>query len=216
MALGWRDRYVKYKEYYLNIQVLYKQRADLRAFLEIMLSMATIIIFLVFALKPTALTIISLYNEIQEKQKTVALLDQKISALATARRLMDQNQSSIANIDASVTDSPRPDLLVQQIQALAVKNSVTVLGISVGQVSLMGAVQTAQTSAVVPLPGNAGQMEVSVSVRGDYPNLITLLNDIKNLRMVTKVDSTGINSSESDQGRIIVAVVSGRAPYIGQ
>jgi hypothetical protein len=181
-----------------------------------MLSMATIIIFLVFALKPTALTIISLYNEIQEKQKTVALLDQKISALATARRLMDQNQSSIANIDASVTDSPRPDLLVQQIQALAVKNSVTVLGISVGQVSLMGAVQTAQTSAVVPLPGNAGQMEVSVSVRGDYPNLITLLNDIKNLRMVTKVDSTGINSSESDQGRIIVAVVSGRAPYIGQ
>lgn len=216
MALGWRDQYIKYKEFYLNIQSLYKQRADLRAFLEIILSITTIIIFLVFALKPTALTIISLYNEIQEKQKTIAKLDQKLNALVTAGNLIKQNQNFISDIDNSVADSPRPDLIVQQIQALSAKNSVAILGITVGQVTLVGSGQPVRASENSPLPDDANQMEISLSVRGDYPNLISLLNDISNLRMVTKVDTAGINSSDSDQGKVIVSVITGRTPYLNK
>ncbi|HJY98320.1 MAG TPA: hypothetical protein VJ227_01250 [Patescibacteria group bacterium] len=217
MALGWRGQYLKYKEFYLNIQSLYKQRADLRAFFEIILSISTIIIFTVFALKPTALTIISLYNQIQEKKDTVARLDQKINALSRAADLLEQNQDFLPTIDLAVNENPRPDFMAQQIQALAVKNSVTILGITVGKVSIVGSKGASKPqSGLTPLPNNAGQMEISLSVRGDYPNLINLLNDIKNLRMVTKVDSAGINSSDSEGGKIIVAVVAGRMPYLGE
>lgn len=216
MAIGWRSQYQRYRGFYLNVLALYKQKADVRAFLEIVLSISTIIIFLLFALKPTALTIISLYSEIQEKQKTVAGLDQKINSLSTAGSLLKQNQNIIPDIDVAVSDSPRPDLISQEIQALAAKNSVTVLGISVEQVTIVGSDQTKKTTSLAPLPNNANGMGISVSVKGDYPNLVSLLNDFENLRTITQIDVAGISSSVTEKGKSIVAIISGRVPYLGQ
>ena len=59
MATGWRGQYIRYRGFFLNIVDLYKKRADLRAFLEVILSISTVTIFLLFALKPTMLTIVS-------------------------------------------------------------------------------------------------------------------------------------------------------------
>lgn len=216
MAIGWRSQYQRYKGFYLNILSLYKQKADVRAFLEIILSISTIIIFLLFALKPTALTIISLYSEIHEKQKTVATLDQKINSLSTAGSLLTQNKNFIPNINIAVSDSPRPDLISQEIQALAAKDSVTILGISVEQVTVVGSDQTKKTTSLAPLPDNANGMGISISVKGNYPNLVSLLKDFENLRMVTQIDVAGVSSSVTDKGKTIVAIISGRVPYLGQ
>ena len=84
MALGWRGSYSRYKEFFLNITALYKKKAELRAFLEIILSLSTIIIFLLFALKPTVITIVSLLQQIREKQDTLSGLTQKVSDLQKA------------------------------------------------------------------------------------------------------------------------------------
>ena len=81
MALGWRGQYYRYKDYFLNIVALYKQRRDLRAFLEVILSLSTVIIFVVFALKPTALTIISLYNEIKVKKDTLRVYNAHLESV---------------------------------------------------------------------------------------------------------------------------------------
>lgn len=216
MAMGWRDQYLRYREFYLNISNLYKQRADLRAFLEIMLSIGTVIIFLVFALKPTALTIISLYNEIQEKKSTIAVLDTKINNLQTASGLLSENQNLIPDVDNSVSNAPQPDLISGQLQALATKDSVTILGVSIGQVTLVGNVEVRATGSTDTLPNGANPMLLSVSARGDYANLVAFLKDIENLRLVTKIDGVGINSSTSDNQSVIVTVVTGRVPYIGQ
>lgn len=216
MAIGWRSQYQRYRGFYLNILALYKQKADIRAFLEIILSISTIIIFLLFALKPTAITIISLYSEIQEKQKTVAVLNQKINSLSTAGSLLAQNKNFIPDINFAVSDLPRPDLISGQVEALAAKDSVTILGISVEQVTVVGSDQTKKTTSLTPLPNNANGMGISISVKGDYPNLVSLLKDIENLRMVTKLDITGISSSVTEKGKSIVAIISGRVPYLGQ
>jgi Tfp pilus assembly protein PilO len=217
MALGWRDQYIRYREFFLNIEALYKQRADIRSFLEIILSISTTIIFLVFALKPTALTIISLYNEIQEKQKTVDALNQKINNLQLAQNLISQNQNAIVTINSSVGNSAQPDLIMQQIQALAVKDSVTVLGISVGQVNLVGITKNKTLSqGSTPLPDNAQEMPILLSVSGDYPALSSFLKDFESLRMITQLDSAGVSASSTEKGLIIVSSVTGRVPYLGQ
>ncbi|MDP1710294.1 MAG: hypothetical protein Q8L28_01635, partial [bacterium] len=93
MAQGWRKEYSRYKEYFLNVVNLYKQRADLRVFLEIILSLTTITIFAIFALKPTAVTIIGLVNEIKDKENSLSGLNQKINDLKTARNIYNQSQT---------------------------------------------------------------------------------------------------------------------------
>ena len=39
MALGWRKDYLRYRSYFLNIVSVYKQRRDLKAFLELILTL---------------------------------------------------------------------------------------------------------------------------------------------------------------------------------
>lgn len=217
MALGWRGQYNRYKDFFLNVANFYKQRTDLRIFLEIILSLSTVIIFLVFALKPTALTIISLLQEIKGKEETIVVLDKKLSDLNRASDVFADNQAAVADIETAVATSPHPDLIIQQVQGLAVKNSVDILGASIGQVIIIGTAPAKKSSSdVKPLPGGAKEMPISINIRGNYPNLITFLKDFENLRIVTKIDNIAITSSTTDSGQTIIAIISGRVPYLGQ
>lgn len=217
MATGWKGQYFRYKDFFLNILSLYNQRKDLRAFLELILSLSTITIFVLFALKPTALTIISLNNQINSKKETLAALNQKISDLQTANNVFNQNQNLIPDIDAAIFTSPEPDTISKQILGLATKDSVSLLGVSIGQIVIIGKAGVINnTSDVKPLPEKAQSMPISISVRGNYSSIISFIKDFESLRIPIKVDSLTINSSQTQEGNVIVAVVTGRVPFLGQ
>jgi Tfp pilus assembly protein PilO len=215
MATGWRTQYFRYKDLFLNIVTLYKQRRDLRAFLELILSLSTVIIFVVFALKPTAVTIISLYNQIKDKQDTLNTLNQKVSNLQKANNVFNQNQNVIPDIDAAIFSAPEPDTISKQILGLAGKDSVSLLGVSVGQVMLIGKNTAPKDASVKPLPGGAQSMSVSISAKGNYTNLLAFIKDLENLRIPVKIDSLTINSSQTEGGSVIVGTITARVPYLG-
>lgn len=217
MATGWRGQYYRYKDFFLNIVSLYKQRKDLRVFLELILSLSTMIIFIVFALKPTILTIVSLYKEINEKRSTLSSLNQKITDLQAANAIFNQSQNFIPDVDAAIFGSPEPDTVSKQILGLASKNGVSLLGISIGQTIIIGKGTVAKaTSEVKPLPESAQSMPVSISIRGNYSNLLSFVKDLENLRIPVKIDSLSISSSQTQEGSIIVGVITARVPYLGQ
>ncbi len=217
MALGWRGQYVRYRSFFLNIFELYKKKADLRAFLEVMLSLTTVSVFILFALKPTVLTIISLTKEIQEKKKFVADLTVKVNNLETATNLLNQNADVVPDIYIAVSTSPNPDTISKQVQGIASKNSVSLLGLSIGQVALSGK-DTLATKKNPDLKnlGSTGEMPVSISIKGDYASILAFTKDIENSRIAFKIDSFGVNASSTEVGRIMVGVVSGRVPFTSQ
>lgn len=216
MATGWRGSYYRYKEFFLNISALYKKRADLRAFLEIILSISTIVLFLVFALRPTVITIIDLLQQIKEKQSTLSALTQKVKDLGTAGVTLSQNQDTIPDIDVAVPTLPDPDIFSEQIEGLAARDSVQILSISFDQMSIVGPATQKNGVGSKPLPGNANEMPFSISSKGSYANLITFIKDFENLRISKKIDALSINSSTTDKGVTVVAAISGRVPYIGK
>lgn len=218
MALGWRSQYYRYKEFFLNILDLYKKKPDLRMFLEVILSLSTVTIFLLFALKPTAITIINLLKEIDEKKTTVAKLDTKLQNLTTAKAAYQAESASIPIIESAVPNLPSPDDFAGQIQGMANRNSVRVLGISIGETVIVGKEEEKKNSQadIKPLPDPARDMPISISISGDYVNLISFLKDIENLRRPTKIDILGINSSKTETGNTIVVVISGRVPFLGE
>ena len=215
MATGWKGSYTRYRGFFLNIAALYKKSAELRAFLEIILSLSTIVIFLLFALKPTVVTIVDLLQQIKEKQATLSGLTQKVDDLQKAGSLLQQNQAFIPNINLAVSNLPKPNIFAEQVLGLSAKNSVDILGFSINQITLVGVTTNKSTSEFMPLPGDAKEMPFSLSIRGIYPNLAVFMKDLENLRISTKIDSLGINSSVTDKGLVIAAVVSGRVPYLG-
>lgn len=215
MAVSWRNQYTRYREFYLNIVNLYKQKADLRAFLEIILSLSTIILFSVFALKPTALTIIALVKEINEKKLTVTNLTKKVNDLEQAGEVYVANQNLIPMINTAISTLPTPETFSMQVLALGQSKSVEIMGLSVGQIVLVGEPPSKKgKSEFKPLPENANEMPFSVSVKGSYPNLINFISVFESMRIPVKIDLVGINSSTQVSERIIVAVISGRVPFL--
>jgi hypothetical protein len=217
MATGWRGQYYRYRELSLNLLTIYKQRSDLRAFLEIILSLSTLIIFAVFALKPTALTMVSLTKEINEKRTTLDGLNQKINDLQTANNVYIESQNVIPIINASVFTKPQPDTLSKQVLGLADKNRVSVTGLSIGQLTILGPNTVAKESTDLrPLPAGSQTMNVSITVRGGYTELMAFVKDIENLRIPIKIDTLTVSSSTTEGGSVIVLLVNGRVPYLGQ
>lgn len=201
----------------MNVMQVYKKNADLRAFLEVSLSLSTVTIFLVFALKPTALTIISLLQQIKEKQSTVASLDLKTRNLQTASAVFTQYQDVIPDVNIAVSTAADPDVITKQVQGIASKDGVTILGLSIGQITIVGKDNSPKkTQDYKPLAGNPKEMPISVSVKGDYPSLLSFTKDFENMRVVSKIDVLGINSSQTEAGHSIVAIISGRVPYLGK
>lgn len=218
MALGWRKEYLRYREFFLNIVALYRRNQDLRMFLEVLLSLATISFFAYFALKPTLVTITELYKNIQTKEDLVNKMDTKIQNISLAQTIFDSETQRISFTKNAVPDLASPETFVRQIEGLAIANSVNLLGVSVGQVTLVGEEKKSPSSEtdIAPLPEGARPLTFSVSVNGDYPALSRFLSELENLRRPIRIDNTGLSSAETEEGSELVLLISGRVPYLGQ
>lgn len=218
MALGWRGQYYRYKEYFLNIVALYQRRADLKMFLEVILTLSTVIMFSVFALKPTVITIVGLVKEVEEKEETIVALDQKISNLEKASSIYFEIESLIPKINFSIPDKPNPETLTNQIQIAAAKNSVGLLGMSIGETTVRGIVDKnkKKSTDLRAFPSGSGELPVTISVSGNYSSIISFVRDLERLSRPINIDSISINSSNSDLGPTLVSIISGRVPFLEQ
>jgi len=218
MALGWRKEYLRYREFFLNIVALYKRNQDLRMFLEVLLSLGTVSFFTFFALKPTLVTVAGLYKEIKAKQETVAKMDTKIKNVAAAQTTFNAESARILLAQISVPDLASPETFVRQIEGLAASSSINLSGISIGQLTLAGEAKKVPTSEtdIVPLPEGAPPLVFSISVNGTYAGLATFLSELENLRRPVKIDNVGFTASQTEEGKKLVLLISGRVPYLGK
>lgn len=216
MALGWRGQYLRYRELFLNVLAIYKTKPDIRVFLEILLSLATISFFTIFALRPTLLTISGLLVEIASKEETLGKIDQKINDLGTARVNFERERSRVPMIKTSVSDDPEVDILTNQLLGASKQSSSNVLGLTIAEIVLLGdkGVQK-KKEKTIELPESAGEINFSVNANGVYPALATFLSSLENLRVPLSLDSINLTLAKTDEGKTLVLVISGRSPYLG-
>lgn len=215
MALGWKKEYLRYKAYFLNVQNIYKTRADIKMFLEILLSLATISIFGVFALRPTVLTIAGLYQEIKTKKETLAQMETKIASLESAQATLNEQSAILPILEISVPLKPKPEDFVRQIRGLANQNSVKVAGFSIEETILKGrATKNVSAKTTSPFAEGAGAMGFSGGVSGNYANLLSFLQDLGNLRMPVYLSLFNLTVAKTESGQALNLAFSGVVPYL--
>lgn len=215
MASNWKSAYLRYKEVFLNVTELYKKRADLRAFLEIVLSIIAVLVFLVFAIKPTALTIISLVQQINEEKKVISILDKKLNDLKKANNIVNQYQPILEIINTAIPSSPNPDLFAKQVEGLAVRNEVDLVGISMKEIVVKGQLKsTINEDVLIDLPNETKGVSYVLNVRGSYNNINNFITNMGRMRVISVIDNVSISSSTTNEGKTLIAVISGRIPYL--
>ncbi len=214
MAIGWKKDYFRYKDFFLNILGQYKAKPNFRKYLELILSMVTIALFAVFAIRPTILTIIDLNKEIKEKQETVFKLVQKIKDLQTGNNTLQTESERLRIIDESVPDSASPEIFVKQIESIANSNQLKIMSLAITNAVLIGNEDIQNKSDEgKKLPDNALQVPFTISLTGSYENLFAFTNNLQDLRRPVQIDSFAINSNFVENEKVLVLIVTGRIPF---
>jgi len=216
MAVGWRKNYERYRKYFLNVYQVYNKKPDVKMYLEIILTLGAITFFGASALRPTILTITELNEQIKKKEEIIVEMDTKIQNIRIAQGLYAQEAEAISLLDSAVPSEPQPDFVVRQFEGLANSNNSTILGMSTGEVLLVGKddKETRKSSSLEKLPGDAKELSFTITATGDSNSLREFMQNMTNLRRPIKTDSASVNSSETGIGRVLVLAVSGRLPYI--
>ena len=204
----------------LNTVAQYKDRKDIRTYLEILLSLATVSAFAIFALRPTLLTIAELLRDIESKQQTIETMDAKIDNLAQANVLYSANKNNIDLLANAIPEEPEPDLLIRQLEGLINRHPATILSINVGNAVLLGPSGPPTgppNTDIRPYPAGAKALTFSINATGDYQTLANLITDLENMRRPVTIDSLNFNKKEvQNEADQLILVINSRVPYLIQ
>lgn len=210
----WRKDYSLYRRYFFDIVSLYKRRQDLRSFLEILLSIGTISAFILFAIRPTVVTISELLTTLKAKEDTAAQMDTKINNLKTAQGLLSQNAFPVSLLSTAIPTNPSPETALRQIEAMANRNNVAVLGMNTSEVVILGDTPTKKEDpALKKIPEPAKSFSVSGTFTGTYEALSSFMTDIESARRPIVIDTLVFNAVDAEGGKRIVLSLTGRIPF---
>ncbi len=212
MNQGWRKDYVRYRSYFLNVMGRYRERTDIKVYLEILLSLITVSIFSIFALRPTLLTIAGLIKEIEGKKDILSTMNEKISNLSKAQVLLDQMRQEVALLKTSVPTSPQQEVFARQIEGLSARH-----GIPVTRLSLSGATIFDKNIQSAGPEGKAGQIIYSLNATtpiDNYPALANLTLDLENLRIPPIINKLTINITNDTGVTVLSTVLDGKLQYL--
>src|SRR3989344_2762148 len=219
MAVGWRKDYVRYQRYFSNLFAVYKNRDDVKALLEIILSLATITFFVAFALRPTIITITHILKDISTKEETLETLKRKRDNLDQAQNLYNQQIDRILLLDDSVPKNTEVEKYVRQIESISLKSNVLLTNLKIEETTIKGAqkpVQKSKTEELEELPPGSSGFSFSSSANGNYSQLIAFLENIENLRRPIWIDETNLILIETDEGSTRSLMLKGRVAFEGE
>ena len=189
MATSWRANYQRYRELFLNVVAAYQKKQSFKVFVELLLTVAAVTVFSVFALKPTTIAISDLLKEIETKEQLIADMDTKIENVRRAQVVAQQNSQALALLDTALPGAPEPHLLASQIEGTLATSGVQILGISIPEVTLRG--EDNRTVRGDPT------LEVSLTVAGQFENIRAFLDLLENLRRPVNISSLNINQQNT-------------------
>jgi len=220
MKPSWRKNYLRRKAYFLNMLQQYNKKPDIRAYLEILLSLATICTLAIFALRPTLITIAKLLKEIESKKNTIKIMDEKITNLRTAQSLYEQEKDRITLLNISIPEKPNPDMFARQIEGLSGKHQVGISRMSVGEATILGKHSASKSKGAGSMPKETYGLRYSVNTSVDpnqYLQTVNFLSDFEKLRRPPKIDrlTFDIDKGEDDNKILIMSIVGKLPQFIG-
>lgn len=183
------------------------------------MSLGAIVVFSLFAIKPTVITIIGLTKEINAKEDTIAKMDTKIANLREAQNIYYQQKEAIDLLDLAIPSNPSPEIFARQLEGLSSIDSVIPNSILFIETTIKGenTLSTLQDEAVTSLPNNTLAVGVNYNGSGNYDSVRNFITNLENLLRLIKVDSFGLSKTPAAEGERanndMQITIKGRVPF---
>lgn len=184
------------------------QKPIARVSIELILSVLVVVLFALFAIRPTLITMAELVKEIEDKRELSDQMNLKLASLATAQEQYELHQSQLYLLEEAIPR--RLDLVksLKKIEKLAGEGQLVIAAMSLSKVpevieeeSLTNDFKDYQREFV----------QINVEVIGSYLQIREFVEKIMNIRQVIIVDQVVVERmTESDN---LSAMLSVSLPY---
>ncbi len=192
----------RYSRYFTYIQPVIRA-PFVRTYGSLILTIVSLIVFIVFAIKPTIETILILQKQLSNQHQILDKLNQKSKNLSLGRKnYLDLDQNTKDKINGSVPASPAIGELTKNLENAAKSGDASLSAIQF-QSFTINQPQKTKTLAEIPFTYN---VEVS------YSTALSVLSNLKKLDRLISIDQFSLNKLESG-GRLLLSI-SGEAYYL--
>lgn len=193
-----------------RILLVYHKRPVVRLYETLALTLFTTAFFLLFAIKPTAVTISNLLRDLESRRQLAQALDKKISAVLSAQSAFSGISPKLSILDETLPPTPSLTAFANQAEELAKLRQVSLRSLTFEEYNLFGGPvsQQAVTKGAAN-PVTVTPYPFALSVAGSYSNLYGFLGDLEALRRIVTITGFGFSQSQSETGVSLTLSVSG-------
>lgn len=197
-------QYRRYYRYFTYIKPVLKTPL-VKTYGTTIFNIIAITIFIIFAIKPTVETILTLQKKISDSQTVLEQIIKKTDDLTLAKQnYQDLGSTMVTKIAEYIPNEPNLKGLIQQLEQVAQQNqaSISALQIQPLEFDLKSDVNAQKLTPV----------EFTYNVQGTYQNIIAILNILQNnIRVIT---ITNITINKTEESSHLLLSVSGKAYYL--
>lgn len=179
----------RFRRYYTDIAPIIK-KPRVKASTSAVFSFLAISLFLWYAVRPTASTIIYLRREIEDKTTLNQQMEAKITSLIEAQTSYESIKDSLPLLEQALPHQPDAVILARQIRNIANISQASIAAIQIPGVPIT--TDHATPGAKIANQKPLEEYTVNVVLSGSYPAIKSFLENILLLRRITAIDQLSI------------------------
>lgn len=194
----------KYFRYFTYIQPVLKIPI-VKTYGSVILTLLVTAIFILFAIKPTVETILTLQKKLIDSREVLAKISKKSQDLSTARNNYIALDSGVKlKIQQAIPQTPTVGDLIQTLEGAAAASQASISALQIHPVSLEPTLQT-RTKALAELTFN-------FNVEGSFSSLTEVLRQLQSSDRL--ISLTNLVFNKNQEGSSIILSITGKAFYL--
>ncbi len=193
--------YKRYKRYYTYLEPIVSDPL-IRSYFTIVASLLLVTFFIIFALSPTVNTILGLLRKIEDQQRVIVALDEKINNLIIAQENFAQVEPQLGLLDSALPSKPTPEIMLLSLLNTNSRTGVGMVSLEFDQISLSSESGLLKKQSVEDITSYSklGIKEIKfvTGLTGDEERVRQWVRQLENSPRLFKVDSFSFSRSQSD------------------
>lgn len=193
----------RYFRYFTYIQPIFRVPI-VRTYGSLILSIVSVAVFILFAIKPTIATILVLQKNLTDSKQVLEQIIKKSQDLSGARKNYQALDPLVKQkITTAIPEVPSLKTLILALEQNSLNNQASISALQINPVTIARATQSATELA---------EIEFTFSLEGTYNNLLKVLEGVQNNSRLISV--TGVTLNKSSDSSNILMQVSGKAFFL--
>ncbi len=187
----------KYSLNYQKIKLAY-QKPEIKASVEVILSVFTVTFLLLVAVRPTLATVAELRKKIEDYEIVEKKLSSKITQLTLAEKNLRENSSSLYLFEKAVPDNFDYADLAKRIEIIAVENGVNLESLNFSRADITGEKVT-NDKEDKKNEFVEGEFVMRFSLSGEEVKIVNFLEEIEKLDRMIMLENVSIKKVEDKE-----------------